>query len=349
MRPSQETLVYVGSYAEPSDEGIHVYSLGAAGELLLRHALAGFANPSFLTLNRAGTHLYTVNEASEGAVSAFAVDPGALTLLNQQPTHGSPCYLSLDASERFVLVANYGGGSVVVLPRLEHGHLEKASDLVQHHGSSLDPERQEEPHAHSVMVGPQGRFVFAADLGIDKLMVYSLDTEKGKLEPHTTPWIELPAGAGPRHLAFHPQGSYAYLMNELNATITAFAYHREEGTLQSIQTVPTLPADFHGENTCADIHVHPSGKFLYGSNRGHDSIVIFSVDPQTGKLELLAYEPTQGKTPRNFAIDPSGTFLLAANQDSDTIITFRIEPSGTLAPTGHITQVQAPVCIKMIG
>jgi 6-phosphogluconolactonase len=257
--------------------------------------------------------------------------------------------MSVDATGRFVLVANYGSGSVCVLPIGRDGGLGDAADVVQHQGSSVNPRRQQGPHAHSITLDAANRYAFAADLGIDKVMVYRLDTASGKLIPNDPPWAQVKPGAGPRHFDFHPSGKYAYLINELDSTITAFAYDASRGIIREIQTVPTLPADFRGASTCADVHVSPSGKFLYGSNRGHDSIVIFRIDEATGRLSYVGHELTQGKTPRNFAIDPTGTFLLAANQNSDTIVTFRIDQqTGKLTPTGHVAEAPMPVCLKLM-
>jgi 6-phosphogluconolactonase len=255
----------------------------------------------------------------------------------------------VDKQGRFVFVANFMSGSVCVLPLREDGSLGEASDFLQHLGSGIDPARQAGPHAHSVTLDPANRFAFVPDLGLDKLLVYRLDLQRGMLEPNTVPWFKVKPGAGPRHLAFHPTGSVAYLINELDSTVTVLSYDGRTGTFKERQVVPTLPADFRGESTCADVQVAPSGRFVYGSNRGHDSIVIYRVDPRTARLTHVAHEPTQGKTPRSFGIDPSGRFLLAANQDTDTIVPFRIHPrTGALHPTGHITQVPTPVCVKFL-
>jgi 6-phosphogluconolactonase len=246
-------------------------------------------------------------------------------------------------------VANYAGGSVSVLPIGEDGRLGELTDLVQHHGSSANPQRQKSPHPHSANLDAANRYLFVPDLGLDKIMIYRIDSPRGKLKPNDEPWARVKAGAGPRHFAFHPKGRYAYVINELDSTVTAFAFDETRGTLKEIQTVPTLPDSFTGNSTCADVHVSPSGKFLYGSNRGHDSIVIFAIDEDTGQLTYVEHEPTQGKTPRNFAIDPTGTFLLAANQNSDTVVTFRIDPvTGRLSPTGHVASVPSPVCLKLV-
>jgi 6-phosphogluconolactonase len=363
--PQQNLMAYIGTYTRRearvlggNSEGIYVYRFDpATGGLDYSSKIAGVDNPSFLALHPQGRYLYAVNEVDDfggqptGAVSSFAVDPasGGLTFLNQQPSHGTaPCHMSVDRAGKFVLVSNYSSGSVAVLPILEDGRLGPASDVVQHHGSSVNPERQQGPHAHSITLDPANRYAFVADLGLDKVMAYRFDLDAGKLQAAAQPWAQVTAGAGPRHFAFHPSRRYAYLINEIGSTMTAFAYDEAAGALAELQTLSTLPAGFSGRSHCADVHVAPSGKFVYGSNRGHDSIIIFAVDEATGKLSVVDYEPTQGQTPRNFAIDPTGAFLLAANQNSDTIVVFRIDPAtGRLTSTGHVANVPVPVCIEI--
>ncbi len=357
--------LYIGTYTrraahvQGKSEGIYLLHLDLKqGALHPAGQVTGVDNPSYLALAPDGQHLYAVNEVSDfggkasGAVSAFAIDPetGSLTFINQQPSQGAaPCHVTVEASGRYVLAANYGGGSVVMFPIQRDGRLGVASDFVQHEGSSVNPQRQEGPHAHSINVDPNNRFALAADLGLDKILIYRLDLETGKLTPNPEqPWARVKAGAGPRHLAFHPNGRFVYVINELDSTMTAFAYDGERGTLKEIQTLSTLPEDFQGRSHCADVHVHPSGKFVYGSNRGHDSIVIYACDEGSGELKLVGHEPTQGAVPRDFALDPTGTYLLAANQNSDNIVVFRIDArSGRLTPTGHVAQVPTPVCIQM--
>jgi 6-phosphogluconolactonase len=329
-----------------------------SGALTLVHTVADVPNPSFLALHPSRRYLYAVNAVPEidghpgGAVSAFAIDPatGALTFLNRQSSHGAgPCHVSVEHTGRFVLAANYGGGSVVMFPVQSDGSLAAASDFVQHTGSSVNPRRQEGPHAHSITPDPANRFALACDLGLDNVLVYRLDLEAGRLIPNDPPFVRTHPGAGPRHLDFHPNGRYVYVINELDSTLTVFTYDAERGVLEEIQTISTLPEDFAGQNTCADVHVHPAGRFVYGSNRGHDSIAIFRVDEGTGRLDAVGHVPTQGQTPRNFAIDPSGTFLYAANQQSDTIVAFRIDQGmGQLAPTGHVLSIPTPVCVKFL-
>ena len=354
--PDFQSTVYIGTYTSGESEGIYVYRLNPdSGALTLLSVTGGVKNPSFLAIAPGRRHLYAVSEIGDvqgtpqGGVSAFAIDAraGGLTLLNQQPSQGNgPCHLSVDATGRYVLVANYQSGSLGMLPIQPDGRLGPATESVQHSGSSVDPDRQSGPRAHSITPDPTNRYALAADLGIDQVLAYRLELSTGRLVAIDAPYDAVP-GAGPRHLDFHPNGRYAYLINELNSTVTALVYVATAGALTEINTLPALPDDFNGLSHTADIHVSPSGRFVYGSNRGHDSIVIYEIDPDTGGIALVGFQPTEGKTPRNFAIDPSGKFLLAANQHSDTIVTFRIDPDvGTLAPTRQVAQVPSPVCVK---
>ncbi|CAN5530711.1 6-phosphogluconolactonase [soil metagenome] len=362
---STKTLVYIGTYTGArahvagKAEGIYVYQFDSvSGALTPVSKATGIVNPSFLTIDPQQRYLYAVSEVVEangkpgGGVSAYAIDgkTGELTFLNEQSTRGTdPCYVSVDKTGQYLLVANYTSGSVGIYPILEDGQLGALSDFVQHEGSSVNPQRQQGPHAHSIVIDPANRYAFAPDLGMDKVVIYQLDLPNGKLLPNEPPFVQVAPGAGPRHFDFHPSRQYAYVLNEIGSTVTAFAYDEDRGALTEIQTVPTLPADFTGNNGTADLHVHPSGKFLYGSNRGHDSIAIFTIDESTGQLTVAGHESTQGKTPRNFAIDPTGHFLLAANQNTDTIVTFQIDQqTGQLTPTGQIAPVPTPVCLKLI-
>lgn len=353
---SGELFVYVGTYTSGKSEGIYLYRLDlSSGELKHVATTKGVKDPSFLALAPSRRYLYAVNEVEEfagkksGAVSAFAVNQrtGELRFLNQQPSlGGAPCYVVVDQTGRFVLVANYAGGNFAVLPVRSDGSLGEASDVKQDLGSSINAERQEGPHAHCIVLDPANRFAYGCDLGTDKIMIFRFDPRRGKLIPNTTPSVQARPGAGPRHLTFHPGGKYAYAINELHLTVTAFAHDRIRGNLKELQTVPTLPRDFTSADSGADIHVSPNGRFLYCSNRGHDSIAAFKIDPRNGQLTLIAHESTGGKTPRNFAIDPTGKFLLAANQNSDNIVTFRLDPkTGRLGATGHV-EVPSPVCLK---
>lgn len=360
--PSQarEFFVYLGTYTGPKSRGLYVCRLEVRSGKLSSPVLAAEAeNPTFLAVhpNRPALYsaerplLYAANEVRKGQVSAYAVDreKGTLTLLNRQSSRGEgPCHLSVDPAGRNVLVANYGGGNIAVLPIDQEGRLGEATAFIQHDGSSVNRQRQEKAHAHWIDAAPGG-FVLVCDLGLDKVMIYQFDPAKGSLRPHEPAFASVQPGAGPRHLAFHPNGLFAYVINELGNTVTAFKYDAEHGRLQELQTVPTLPADFKGRSTTAEIEVHPSGQFLYGSNRGHDSIAVFAIDSTTGRLTAAGHQATQGKAPRNFAVDPTGRWLLAANQDSDSVVVFGIHPqTGRLTATGQTIEVGKPVCVKFI-
>jgi 6-phosphogluconolactonase len=315
-------------------------------------------NPSFLAIHPSGKFLYAVNEvgdfggARSGAVSAFAFDAkaGKLTFLNQASSRGAdPCYVVADSTGKNVLLANYSSGTVAVVRLGKDGRLGEASMVIQHTGSSVDKARQEGPHAHSINLSADNRFAIAADLGLDKLLVYRFDAERGTLEANDPPFAKVNPGAGPRHFAFHPNGRFAYVINEMRSTVTAFSYDPARGVLGNLQTLSTLPPGFSGQNDDAEVRVHPSGKFLYGSNRGHDSIAEFKIDPERGTLTLVGNTPTQGKTPRDFNLDPTGANLFAANQDSDNVVIFRIDAAtGRLTPTGHVLSVPSPVCVRFL-
>lgn len=354
-----EYFVYFGTYTRGESKGIYVARLHAATGKLSEPELAGETeNPSFVAIHPNKRFLYSVGElygregGKGGAVSAFAIDPasGKLTFLNKVSSRGAgPCHLTVDKTGKNVLVVNYGSGSVAVLPVKEDGSLGEASAFVQHSGSSANPKRQQGPHAHSVNLPADNRFAVVADLGLDKMFVYRFDAAKGSIEPNEPPFTKVTPGAGPRHFAFHPNGKFGYAINELQSTVTAFAWDAKRGELKEMQTITTLPKDFSGENYCAEVQVHPSGKFLYGSNRGHDSIAVFTVDAGKGALKPVEQVSTQGKTPRNFGIDPTGSWLLAANQNSDSVVTFRIDAkTGRLTPTGQVLKVAAPVCVKFL-
>ena len=353
---SAHPIVYVGTYTAGESEGIYVYRMDpATGALSLLSATGGIENPTFLAISPAGRHLYAVSEVGDtrgepkGSISAFAIDArtGGLAFLNKQPTMGDgPCHVTIDPNGRYTFVANYRSGSVAMFRVEPNGQLEPACDFVQHEGSSIDPVRQSGPHAHSITPDPNNRFAIVADLGIDRVLSYRLDRLSGSLAVAGEPYATRP-GAGPRHLDFHPNGRYAYLINELDSTVTALTYDGATGSLAEINTLPALPDGFEGTSHCADIHVSADGRFVYGSNRGDDSIVVYNIDSATGAIALAGHHLTDGSTPRNFAIDPSGKWLLAANQNSGTIVSVGIDAeSGRLMPGGDTAQVPRPVCLN---
>ena len=345
--------VYVGSYTRRESVGIYIYTLDLqSGKLEYHSELGDIEQPSFLTLSPDQRHLYVINElVPNGQISACAIDEsdGKLELLNVQSTGGSsPCYVTVHPNGRFAMVSNYLSGTVTVLPIEADGSLGAIVHEMQHEGSSVDPERQTGPHAHSMLLDPAGNYAFAPDLGIDKVMIYKFDADTGRLTPGEQPWVESEPGVGPRHFTFHSSGRFAYLINELGSTMSVFTYDGSNGRLEQIQTLSTLPDDFSGANHTADIHISPSGKHVYGSNRGHDSIAVFGIDESSGMLERVQVASTKGGTPRNFAIDPSGAFLLAANQETDSIVCLRRDDdTGMLSETGHAVEVSMPVCLKM--
>lgn len=353
--------VYVGTYTGSGSKGIYLLELDlTTGKLSEPLLAAETVNPSFIAIHPNGRFLYAVNEVytrqkETPNVSAFRIEPntGMLKLLNSAPSYGAgPCHIIVDALGKHVLVANYGGGSVSVLPINADGSLGTPTSFIQHVGKGVNPKRQEAPHAHSINLDASNKFALVCDLGLDRVFVYRYDAEGGILTPNEPPYAMVAPGAGPRHLAFHTSGRFVYVINELNSTVTAFSYDASSGSLKEIQTVSTLPKDFAGENTTAEIVVHPSGRFLYGSNRGHDSIAAFSIDQQSGMLTPIGHFPTHGRTPRNFSIDPTGKFMLVANQHSNNIVVFRIDQnSGELAPTGISASVPMPVCVRfaMVG
>jgi 6-phosphogluconolactonase len=367
--PAQDTAsppkmrVYVGTdTALNKSKGIYLLELDpVSGALTSKGVVAETPRPSFLALHPSRKSLYAANEVnsddfggkSAGSVSAFAIDAktGGLTALNVQTSGGSgPCYVTVDPTGSCVLVANYWAGSLEVLPIEADGKLGSPTSLIQHKGSSVNKARQEGPHAHSVDLDPTGRLAVAADLGLDKLMIYRLDPRAGTLTPNVPPYADLAPGSGPRHLAFHPDGRHAYVINELASTVTVFDLDPSRGTFSELQTISTRkPGATRAGNSTAEILVHPSGRFVYGSNRGDDALAIFAVDPTSGKLTTVGFQPTGGKNPRSFGIDPTGQFLIAANVDSDTAVVFRVDPqSGLLKQVGEPLAVPSPVCVKFV-
>lgn len=349
-----ERTLYVGTYTRRDSEGIYIYRFDdESGALRQEAVVAGQEEPSFLALHPNGRFLYAVNEHGEdGQVSSFAVDEetGGLTFLNRQPTHGdAPCHLAIEPNGQTLVVANYTSGNVAVYPLQADGTIGEPVQNIQHEGSGPNQNRQQGPHAHSATISPDGSRVYVADLGIDKVMIYRI--ADGKLEPNEPDHVAVHAGAGPRHFDFHPNGKFAYIINELDLTVTACAYDPETGALIPLETHSTLPEGYAGDSdSCADVHVSPDGRFLYGSNRGHNSIAIFAIDPEKGTLTPAGHASTRGQTPRNFTLDPSGNWLLAANQDTDNISVFRRDAeSGQLSPHGEPVAAPMPVCLLFRG
>ena len=348
-----EYVTYIGT-SGPNSKGIYAFRFNSKNGKLNPLGLVGETpHPSFLALHPNNRYLYAVAEANGGAVSAFSIEgkTGKLTLLNTVSSKGAgPCFVRVDPTGRNVLVANYGSGSVAVLPIEADGKLHEASSFAQHAGTVADPKRQGGPHAHSFNPSPDNRFVVAADLGLDELLVYRFDAATGEITPNEPPYAKVAPRSGPRHFAFHPNGRNAYAINEISCTVTAFYYDVKAGVLKEIQTASTLPKDVPvtDDLSTAEVQVHPSGKFLYGSNRGHDTIAVFSI-AREGALTLLENVKTQGRIPRNFGIDPTGSFLLAANQDSNNIVVFRIDKqTGRLTPTGQTAEAPSPMCVKFL-
>lgn len=337
--------LYVGTYSKRGAEGIYALTLDpATGEIAVTGVLATLHSPSFLALHPAQPWLYAVcEEQAVGAVAALAVGAGRAEPLNWQSTLGkNPCHLQVDPAGEFVASANYSSGDVALHRIGADGRLEPASDFVHHEGSGPSPGRQEGPHAHSVNFDATGRFMVAADLGTDRLIVYELDRAQGKLRSHVPGGVVVQPGAGPRHFTFHPNQRWAYLINELDNTVVAYRWDVAEGMLTPLQALSTLPDGYDGESYCAEVVVHPSGRVLYGSNRGHDSLAIFRLDPESGLLEAAGHVFTEGEHPRSFAISPDGQWLLVANMYSDTIFAFRVGENGGLERVGGPVSLPSP-------
>ncbi|MET0263003.1 MAG: lactonase family protein [Rariglobus sp.] len=357
LASARELLVYIGTYTKASSKGIYVgrfdTQTGKLGELTLATEAN---NPSFLALSPDRRHLYAVSEGAgvdyngkpSGSVNAYSIAPanGALTLINTASSAGKgPCHVSVTPDGKSVLVANYSSGTVGLLPVRADGGLEQPSSVDQHDGSSVHPSRQKGPYAHSINPSANGHFAFSADLGTDKVYTYRIDGKSPALTLGST--VALEPGSGPRHSAFSPDGRHAYVINELSNTVTTFAVDQETGALKTLQTVPALPAGFTDKNTTAEVAVHPTGAFVYGSNRGHNSIAVFAVDNADGTLKPVEHVSTQGKNPRHFSLDPTGSWLIAANQDSDSLVVYSVDAkTGKLTPSGQTVTVGAPVCVR---
>lgn len=351
--------VYTGTYTRGASKGIYSFVLDtAAGTLTPEGLAAEVANPSFLALHPTGNYLYACGELNKfqgqdsGALTSFKIDPatGKLEKLNEVAAGGtSTCHANVTRKGRYIAVSNYGSGSCATFAIGSDGKLGERTGFQQHSGSSVDPGRQKGPHAHSVNFDRQNRHLIVADLGLDQVKVYDFNASTGALAPNDPPYATVKPGSGPRHFTFHPSGKFAYVINEMACTVTGFRWDAKAGTLQEIETVNTLPVPVEKAFSTAEVVAHPNGRFLYGSNRGHHSLTAFRIDPTTGKLTTIENKPTQGKTPRNFAIDPTGQFLIAANQDSDTIVLFRInQASGALEQIGSPIEAPVPVCVRYL-
>lgn len=383
---SVKDVAYVGAYtgfgpnARGKADGIGIFKWDPGdGSLSEPRTLAGVENPTYLALHPNQWFLYAVNGSPSidghpgGAVSAFTIDPttGNLAFVNRQYTVGQgPSHLAIHRQTgRYLLAAGYHTANVLVFPIAADGSLGHPTDIAQHHGSSVNPDRQDRPHPHSVTFDLAGRFALVCDLGTDRVYVYRFDADDGKLIPDAPPWATVPPGSGPRHLAFHPSGRFVFVINEILSTVSSFRYVPESGVLTPIETVSTIPEDFVGEpytpdvqvgaaasrppvvgsNFASDIHVAPSGRFVYGSNRGHDSIVIYSFDENTARLTVAGYQPTLGRTPRTFTLDPSGKVMVVPNQGSDNIVSFYVDAvTGALTPTGHVAASPTPTHVVLL-
>jgi 6-phosphogluconolactonase len=352
-----EQFAYIGTYTtDGRSKGIYRLFLDMAnGEMRVDGLAAESRNPSFLALHPNGRTLYAVNEVQDyggkptGGVTAFSVarDSGALAPLNQLPSHGKdPCYVSVDRTGRTVLVANYTSGSIASFTVRQDGRLGVARTIVQHQGHGPNVERQTSPHAHCIMTDPANKYVLAADLGVDGVLIYKFDERTGSIATVANGVAAKP-GAGPRHLAFHPTGKFLYVVNELDSTLAVYTYDGERGALDQVQVTAASPGGTVEGNHPADVHVASSGRYLYSSNRGDDTIAVFGIDARSGQVTPVEQVSTGGKTPRNFALDPTGRFLLVANQRSDSILSFRVDAeTGRLTPTGSKVELPAPVCIR---
>ena len=343
--------LYIGTYTSRTSEGIYVYQFNTkTGDFTPKSIAKGISNPSFLSISSDNRFLYTLGGKKGDTVRAFAIEKQShnLTFLNEQALGGffGSAHLAIDKTGKWLLVGNYLAGSINVLPVKPDGSLGEVIQTIQHEGKSVHPERQTKPYVHSINIAPNNKDVFVADLGTDKIMAYTLNAQTGQLIPSNPAFVTTQPGSGPRHFTFHPNGKFAYVINELDATVTGFTY--KNGALETIQTVNNLPEDYKGRKWAADIHISPDGKFLYASNRAeHESLSIFNINKKTGKLTLVGHQPVRGKTPRNFAIDPTGNFILVANQDSDNITIFkRDKKTGKLTATGKEIKVSMPVCLK---
>jgi 6-phosphogluconolactonase len=350
---AEDMYVYFGSHSEGPGIGFSLAHFDTdTGVLTKPQFLIEAVQPAFFIIHPDGKHLYTNNSGSPGGISAYEIDRsnGHLKLLNKKPASGGdPSFISVDKTGKYVLAANYQGGNIEVYAIQPDGSIGERTAFVQHTGSSINPQRQTHPFAHSIVTDPTNRFVLVPDLGIDKVMIYRFDEKTGKLEANDPPSVSIKPGSGPRHIRFHPDGKHVYLISEIASTITAFNWDSQKGTLSEFQTVSTLPEGFTGTSTCAELEIHPNGKFIYGSNRGHDSIAVFAIDQASGKLSLVQHISSAGKTPRNFAFDPTGKWILCTNHGSNNAVVFKVDPTtGKLTQQGEPVEVPSPFCERFL-
>ncbi len=352
-------LIFVGTFDGDGSQGLYVFSLDRDNlSLELLQTISDRLAPSFQAVHPKMAVVYsasrsTISDQSDHqTIGAYRVDKGTgrLLLISEQSVMGiSPAHVSVDPLGSFVYVSNYTSGNLSMFPIRDDGGLDMASDVVQHTGSSIHPTRQQKAHAHAADPSPDGKFLYVSDLGMDKIMIYEVDRQQRALSPASTPWFENTPGAGPRHLSFRPDGAYAYSAEELSSTVAVLRVDKNSGALHQVQRISMLPDDFEGSNTAADIHVSPDGTFLYASNRGHESIVIYAVDESSGKLSLIGHEPTIGEHPRNFMIDESGELVFVANRDNNHVVLFQRDPlTGTLNYTGVEVIVPRAVCVTQM-
>lgn len=353
---SEKANLFIGSYAESNSPGIYTcYFDNESGQLEIRSSVDGLRNPTFLAIDDLNKRLYAITDDTNaegtkyGLAVSFRIDPktSSLSVINKEKTvAASTCHISLDHTNQCIMVSSYHGGMIGVSPLVEDGRIGTSSDVHQHTGSSVLPV-QNQPRPHSTFVDPSNQYAIVSDLGLDQIKIYKREENGKKLKFHSQ--VQVAPGAGPRHFVFHPSLPVGYVINELNSTVTGYSFDPDKGSLTEIETVPTLPASYNGDNACADIHISPDGRFLYGSNRGHDSIVVYAIDPTNGTLSLVEHASTLGKHPRNFVISPDGHYVLVANKDTNNVVTFnRDTQTGRLKPNGSILEVSSPVCLKFL-
>jgi 6-phosphogluconolactonase len=350
---AQDMYVYFGSHSAGPGKGFSLSHFNVeSGALTKPEFLIEAKEPAYFVIHRDSKHLYACNSGSPGELSAYAIDSatGQLKLLNQKPAGGSdPSYISIDKTGRYALAANYSGGNICVYEIQPDGSFGARTAFVQQTGKSVDLQRQTHAYAHSIIVDPSNRFVLVADLGVDKIFIYKFNEKDGSLSPNDTPFVTVKPGSGPRHVKFHPNGKWVYLINEMNSSINSYMWDGSKGTLKEFQNISTLPKDFTGANTCAELEVHPNGKFLYGSNRGHNSIAVFSINQTTGQLTLIQHIATGGNTPRNFAFDPTEKWIICTNQKSNNAVVFGVDgATGYLTQIGEPVEIPAPFCERFL-